>query len=208
MASISQGMSNVRRTAVARRNNSPEGVVGQQRSQLLASGGATRREGLDAIRTFDPEQFLGADALEAIIGQSTVTNFLPQLRGLQGRNARRGVRGPLAGALEGDLASSFHRNITAEAGRLGGARAGLALSRAGQIAEIGGTDRAQGISLLGTELELQLAREQMEKEEAANKRKGWGSLVGGIVGGAAGSFIPGIGTGVGAGIGSRIGGSF
>ena len=184
----------------------PEAQVGQTRRELIASGGATRREGLDAIRTFNPDDFLGSDALEAIIGQSTVTNFLPQLRALQARNSRRGARGPVAGALEGDLAGAFHRNITAEAGRLGSARASLALNRAGQIAEIGGTDRAQGISLLGTELELELAREQMRKEEAARKKKGKGSLIGGILGGAAGFAFgnPLLGAQIGAGIGGSV----
>ena len=199
------GATSTGRTA-APRALAPGAQVGRLRTDLLETGGARRTEGLDAIRTFNPDDFLGADALSSIIDQSTITNFLPQLRALQARNSRRGIRGPLAGAVEGDLASAFQRNIAAEAGRLGGERARLTFDRGREIAEIGGTDRAQGISLLGTELEIELAREQAKKEEDARKRSGVFSLIGGVVGAGAGFFAGN--PLLGAQIGSTIGSTF
>lgn len=184
----------------------PEAQVGALRSDLLRTGGARRTEGLDAIRSFNPDQFLGADALSGIIEQATVTSFLPQLRKLQARNSRRNIRGPLAGAVEGDLASAFQRNITAEAGRLGGERARLTFARGREIAEIGGTDRAQGVSLLGTELEIELAREQAKREEDARKRRGKGALIGTILGGVGGALLGN--PLLGAQIGATVGGTF
>ena len=188
--------------------NQPENVLARIRGQDLARGEATLQQGEAAIAGFNPEDFFGADALRAMFDQATTTNFLPQLRQLQGRAGRRGIRGPLAGALEGDLAAGFSRDLLAEVGRNRGQAAGFAFQRGQSLADIGGNRRAQGISALGTELELKLAREQATREEKAAKRRGVGALLGGIAGGVLGSFVPGLGTAVGAGIGSKIGGSF
>jgi len=187
------------RTA-APRAPTPEQRAGQLSTQLVAQGGATRAAGTQAVAGFDPEQYLGADALQAMFESATATNFRPQLAGLQARNARRGIRGPLAGATEGDLASAFQRNLLGTTAQFGAQRGQMAFGRARELAEIGGMDRAQGISLLGTELELQLAREQAKKEEKQGKRRFFGSLIGG-----AGGFL--VGGPAGAVAGAQIGGS-
>lgn len=195
------GYSNWFHKGMARRG--PEARLRDASRDLMRSGGAVRSEGTAAIRGFDPSDYLGADALRAVFDEATRTNFLPQLRGLQARNARRGIRGKLAGATEGDLASAFQRNLLARTAEFGAERGRMAFNRGRELAEIGGTDRAQGLSLLGTELELKMARDA----EKARKRSGWGGLLGGALGGLAGSFIPGVGTGLGASIGSRLGGA-
>ena len=154
--------------------------------------------GTAALEGFDPEKYFGPQALQGMFEQATTTSFLPQLRQLQSRNASRGIRGPLAGALEGDLTSSFQRNLMAEVGRNRGQAASMAFGRGETLAGIGGTLQGQGISLLGTELELQLAREQMKRQEEMQKRRGWGMLLGGI----AGTVLGPAGTA----IGSQVGG--
>lgn len=179
----------------------PEQEASGIRRSLLAEGSATRQQGVDALRMFDPEEYLGADALQAIFEEAGATSFIPQLRNLQARNARRGVRGPLAGATEGDLASAFQRNLLATTARFGAQRGQMAFNRGSQLAEIGGFDRAQGISLLGTEMELQLAREEAKRQEKA----GWRKFAGGLIGGAGGFLIGGpAGAAAGAQIGSSI----
>ncbi|MFW6206622.1 MAG: hypothetical protein ACOC5J_01680 [Gemmatimonadota bacterium] len=180
----------------------PESVVRGERDRALRTGSRVQRQGIQAIEEFDPEQFLGADALSAMFDQATVTNLVPQLRSLQARNAQRNVRGPLAGALEGDLASAFRRDLLSQVAQAGGERARLGLQRGTQLAEFGGAERAQGLSLLGTELELQLAREQARRE----RRSGIGGLIGTGLGALAGTFIPGVGNALGAQIGGAIGG--
>lgn len=192
-------------TAVAKYD--PRTQVAQTRAGLMASGEATRAEGLNAIRAFNADAYLGADALRSIFDQATTTNFMPQLRQLQARNAAKGIRGPLTGAVEGDLASGFRRDLMGTVAQYGAQRANLDISRAGQIAEIGALDRGQGISLLGTELELQLAEEQRRREERQRRRSGWGSLIGAGLGGVLGSVVPGVGTAIGAGLGARLGGA-
>lgn len=187
------------RTAAERR-------ASRARRRSLTRGGRIQSEGVAALRDFDPRDFLGADALQAVFDEATISNFLPQLRGLQARNARRGVRGPLAGALEGDLASGFQRNLLATAGRFGSQAANLEVGRGQALAEIGGTERAQGLSLLGTELELELAREQARRAREGRRKSALGTGIGGAIGAAAGSLIPGIGTGIGAAVGSSLGG--
>ena len=181
-------MSPGRRKAIARQNAgpTPEQRAGQLSTSLTSAGGATRAEGTQGVRDFNPEDYLGADALSAIFERATATNFRPQMASLQARNARRGIRGPLAGATEGDLAGAFHRNLMGTVADFGAQRGQMAFGRARELAEIGGTDRAQGISLLGTELELQLAREQAKKEERQGKRRFFGSLIGGVGGFLAG----------------------
>lgn len=189
-------------TALARRRSrNPEVVARREGARLRAGGGATRAAGTSAVREFDATNYLGADALQSVFDESTVTNFMPQLRRLQARNARRGVRGNLAGATEGDLASSFHRNLMARVAAAGGERARLDLGRAGRLADIGGEDRAQGLSLLGTELELKMARDEAKR----NRKRGiWGTL-----GAGAGAAVGGLmgNPALGARIGSRIGGA-
>ena len=175
----------------------------------IDAGGATQARGVAALESFNAEDFLGPQALQAQFEQSTRTSFLPQLRDLQGRAGRRGIRGPLAGALEGDLTSGFQRNLLAEVGRNRGQAAGFAFRRGEALTSAGGTQKAQGISLLGTELELQLARQQAQKEEKAAKRSGIGSLLGGIAGALGGFAIGGPGGAfAGAKAGATIGGSF
>jgi hypothetical protein len=178
------------------------------REEDLARGGAGLDIAQQRLAGFDPDRFLGPEALSSVFEQATRTSFMPQLRGLQARSARRGIRGPLAGALEGDLTAGFQRNLLAEVGRNRATAAGLSLRSIGELGGLAGTRRAQGISLLGTELELDLARKQAAAETAQKRRSGLGSLLGGVAGGIAGSIIPGLGTAVGAGIGSRIGGAF
>lgn len=186
----------------------PEGIVARNRERLLERGERTRTEGLEAIRTFNPADFLGPDALASVFEQATRTSFTPRLRSLQATASRRGIRGPLSGAIEGDLAASFRRDLLAEVARAGGERARLTLGRGRDLAEAGGFDRAQGLELAGTELELALAREQREREESSRRRRAVGGVIGGIVGGTAGSFIPGLGTGLGASLGARLGSAF
>lgn len=142
----------------------PENEVARQRAKLLASGEQTYTQGVGAIRAFNPEDYLGADALKSIFDEATVRNFLPQLRELQARNSRRGVRGPLAGATEGDLGAAFQRQLLGKVAEFGSTRAQLALGRGQALTDAGGTERAQGISLLGTQLQMQLAREQMKRD--------------------------------------------
>jgi len=184
----------------------PEDRIAAIRNRDLLRGGVTLERGTQALERFDPGQFLGADALSSIFDQATRSNFLPQLRSLQARNAARGVRGPISGALEGDLASGFQRNLLAEVARAGGQRASLDFSRAQQLAEIGGAQRAQGISLLGTELELGLARQLAEQQRKSRRKRGIAGLIGSVGGGLIGSAF-GAG-GLGASIGSKLGGIF
>lgn len=180
-----------------------ERTAQQTRQGLMATGNRVRGQGTAAVAGFDARDYLSADALGSLFEQAGRTTFMPQLRGLQARNSARGIRGPLAGATEGDLAASFRRDLMATAGRFAGQAGQMNLSRAGRLAEIGGEDRAQGLSLLGTELELEMAR----AAEKQRKKSGWGGIIGGAIGGLAGSFIPGVGTGLGAAMGSRLGGS-
>jgi len=200
MATMNALTDSARKAILAKRQNSPEGRVATERDRLISTGNDTRAQGLAAVQRFDPNEFLGAEALQSVFDEATRTNFVPQLRGLQARNSRRGIRGPLAGALEGDLGSAFQRNLMARVAEFGSQRAGLTLGRARSIADIGGEDRAQGLSLLGTELELKLAREQAKKEERSSRRRGIGALIGGgagfLLGGPAGALI-----------GSQVGGS-
>ena len=184
----------------------PEAELARLRQLELERGGQLLEEGTEAIRGFDPEDFFGPEALRSQFEQATTTSFLPQLRGLQARSSRRGIRGPLAGALEGDLTTAFRRDLLAEVGRSRGLAAEFTLRRGGAIADIGGTRRAQGISLLGTELEIRLAREQAKKEEDAAKRRGFGALLFTIAGCAIGGAKGGVeGAAIGCLIGSKIG---
>ena len=145
----------------------------------------------------DPQSFLTAEALSSQFDEAVRTSFLPQMRQLQARNSARGIRGPVAGALEGDLTSSFHRNLMAQVGRQAETRASIA-----------GAERAQGISLLGTQMEMDLAREQMRREDSSRRRRGIGSMIGAIGGGVVGSMVPGLGTAVGAQVGAGLGNMF
>lgn len=197
---------NVTRTAQpSTENQSAEDRAATARSRSLERGGEIQDAGVAAIRDFDPMDFLGADALKSIFQRATITNFLPQLKSLQARNARRGVRGPLAGALEGDLAAGFQRNLLSTTAQFGSRAAGLALGRGQSLAEVGGTERAQGLSLLGTELELELARERKDREERSNL---FGTIGRGL--GMAGGFLIGgpPGAAVGGEVGSGLGRSF
>lgn len=190
-----EGRKHLLDAAKRRRAQSPEGIAGAERARSLARGREIQESGIQALERFDPEQFLGADALAAIFDEATATTFMPQLRGLQARNAARGIRGPLAGALEGDLASGFQRSLLARTAEFGGERARLAFGRGRELAEIGGTERAQGLSLLGTELELALAREQAEKKRKSGVLgtigRGLGMAGGFLIGGPAGAAVGG-----------------
>jgi hypothetical protein len=166
---------------------------------MIGSGGRTLEEGVQGVRNFDPEQFLGANALQSMFDVSTVSNFMPQLRAMQARASSMGHRGPIAGALEGDLASAFQRNLMGTVAQFGSQRAGLTMDRARTLGEFGGQERAQG-------LEMMAARHEREEARRRSRRGTVGSLLGAFAGGAIGSFVPGLGTAVGASIGSRVGG--
>lgn len=144
---------------------------------LLSRGGRRFDEGFRAVRDISPERIvneeLSPDALRGIFDEAITTNLMPQLRQLQARNARRNIRGPLSGALEGDLMGSFGRSVAAESGRLASTRAqirgDLGFRRARTLADLGGTERAQGLAGLSGLMDLRLAREQMFREEDARK---------------------------------------
>jgi len=205
---LSPALAELQRRIALKKANDPETILAKQRATELSAGGYTRGLGVGAMESFDPSKYLGADALKSMFDEATVTNFMPQLRALQARNASRGVRGPLAGALEGDLSSAFERNLLATTAQAGGTAAQLAWQRAAGITGAGSEQYGQGISLLGTELNLKLAREQMKAEQDAKKRAGIGAAAGAVAGGVAGSFIPGVGTALGAELGSTVGGGF
>lgn len=155
-----------------------ERTLGDLRERFLGEGGQVRDAGVAAIRDFNPDDFLGADSLRSLFDEATATNFAPQLSALQARNARRGVRGPLATTTEGTLASAFQRNLLARVGENRGLAARLAFGRGTALAGIGTQERAQGLSLFGTEIDANQAEQARLAEERARRNSTLGSLIG------------------------------
>ena len=165
---------------------------------MLQRGGAAVGSAMQGLQNFDSGQYLGQDALSAMFDMATASNFMPQLRAMQGRASRMGHRGPIAGALEGDLASAFQRNLMGTTAQFGAQRANLDMSRFQNLASIGGAERAQGLEMM--------AGRQERGEARRRSRLGFvGSILGAGAGGLIGSFVPGLGTAVGASVGARVG---
>jgi hypothetical protein len=129
---------------------------------------------------------------------------------LRATNERRGIRGPLAGATEGDLGAAFHRNLMSTAANFAGARANLSLQRAQGISDRANADselafatRGQGLETLSGMADRDLASEIAKRQEQAARRRGRGAGIGALAGGALGFALGGPG---GASIGSSIGG--
>ena len=142
---------------------------------------ALRGEAAEAFRRFDPNEFLSADALQALFDQAGV-GFRGDLATLQARNQRRGIRGPIAGALEGDLFSAFHRNLMSTAANFAGQRANLALSRAQGLTGIAGMETGLAGDIQAQLLEMMTG----QAERAAQRRRLAGTGLGTALGVAAG----------------------
>jgi hypothetical protein len=164
-----------------------ERQIGQLQQRFMQSGEATLGQGVSMVQGFGPER------MQSMFDVATRTNFMPALRQLQARASRTGQRGPVMGALEGDLASAFQRNISS-------VLAGHEMDRARTLIDVGGTQRAQGLELLGLQHELELAREQARQQRRQQLMGAFGSIAGSV----AGSFLGPIGAQVGGAIGGRL----
>src|SRR5690554_6721826 len=133
------GLFGSRRSGAERRLDSFASRLAERLGLIEGRADALRGEAAEAFRTFDPNEFLSPEALQALFNQAGV-GFRGDLANLQARNARRGIRGPLSGALEGDLMSAFHRNLMGMAAQFAGQRANLALSRAQGLAGSAGME--------------------------------------------------------------------
>lgn len=208
------------RPAVAR---SPwAGRIGSAYEALDAEGralgrgaGDTRRAALGAVMDFDPEQYLSDDALRSLMERASV-NFRGELAGMRGANERRGIRGPLASAREGDVAVAFDRNARGVAADFAGRRADLALGRADRLAgradaetDLAFNTRGQALELALGERDNEVAREIAEKQERAARRRGLGAAIGTVAGAGIGFLAGGpVGAGYGAGFGGQAGAGF
>lgn len=169
-------------------------------TEFLGEGKRLIGEATEGIRDFDPEEFFSPEALGALFKEAGF-DFDRRLKRLQGTQARRGIRGPIAGAIEGDLASRFQDQLTARAAEFAGARANLSMGRLESLANIGGAARAQGLNVLRSRLAQSIAQANMDRERKAQLM---GALFS-IGGAAAGSLIPGVGTEIGAAAGASLG---
>jgi len=180
-AGLLGGLFGSRRSGAERRLDSFASRLAERLGLLEGRADQLRGEAAEAFRRFDPNEFLSADALQALFDQAGV-GFRGDLAALQARNARRGIRGPLSGALEGDLFSAFHRNLMSTAANFAGQRANLALSRAQGLAGIAGMETA----LLG-DIQAQLLEMMTgQAERAAQRRRLAGTGLGAGLGLAAG----------------------
>lgn len=137
---------------------------------------------------------LTGPALAATFEQAAATTFEPRLAQLRGVQTRRGIRGPLAGALEGDLAASFRRDLLGTAAQFSGERARGISGLAGLETDVEQEGRRFGLA----EREFGLAerRQQFVEDEAARERRarrraGIGRLLGTAAGAGIGFFAGG-----------------
>jgi hypothetical protein len=191
------------------------GTLTRRAGELESGADATRGAALNAFMGFDPEKYLSADALQSLFDQAG-TGFRQDLGNLRATNERRGIRGPLAGATEGDLGAAFQRNLLSTAANFAGTRASLSLQRAQGISDRANADselafatRGQGLETLAGMADRELADEIARRQEKAGRRRGLGAGIGALAGGALGFALGGpTGAGVGSSIGGQAGAGF
>jgi hypothetical protein len=194
---------------------SEAGRLGYRAGELERGADATRGAALRAVMDFDPEKFMSPEGLNALVA-SSVPAFHAEMAGAQAMNERRGIRGPAAGAREGDVRVAFDRNTKGTAATWAAQRAALVLQRNQALADRADADselafatRGQGLDLVAGQADRETAERMAARAERQARRRALGAGLGTIFGSAAGFMVGGPqGAAIGGNVGGQAGAGF